>query len=156
MHGKDIKARIRKQLKTQFPNWHRLTRKEKKGIARQVLEQVIENYDFPKEVATPIPELIGLSDQQPTQAIMTIKQMSQFRSSLSFAQMINLNVYFLYLRQNKGLLDAFNVHFVDSTELAVDRQHLLAKFKIGNQNIRIYDDIDCDCGKRRNKRDKSI
>lgn len=281
MHLKDIKAQIRKQLKTQFSGWHRLTRKEKKEIARQVLEQVIENYDYPEEIATPLPELIGLADQQPTKGIMTIEQMaefvdahqagplfrlygkhsphpaikdielqridsliddrivnkilapdgytpasrylfpcnmlraeilkavkypeisyrkfcgddkryenhketspyigmeskqnrafiglslnrkemvnhvqmSQFRSSLSFTRMINLNVYFLYLFQSKGMLDPFNVHFVDSTELAVDRQHLLAKFKIGNRNIRIYDDIDCDCGKRRNKRDKSI
>jgi hypothetical protein len=83
-------------------------------------------------------------------------QMSQFRSSLSFAQLVNLNVYFLYLLKSKGMLEPFNVHFVDSTELAVDRQHLLAKIKIGNQNIRIYEDIDCDCGKRRNKPDKSI
>ena len=281
MHRKDIKAQIRKQLKTRFPNWHRLTRKEKKEIARKVLEQVIENYDYPREIVTPMPELMGLSDQQLTKGIMTIDQMaefvdahqtgplfrlygkrsthpaikdielqridsliddrivnkilapdgytpairylfpcnmlraeilkavkypeisyrkfcgddkgyenhketspyigmeskqnrafiglalnrkeminhvqmSQFRSSLSFTQMINLNVYFLYLLQSKGMLDPFNVHFVDSTELAVDRQHLLAKFKIGNRNIRIYDDIDCDCGKRRNKRDKSI
>lgn len=281
MHKKDIKAQVRKQLKTTFPNWHRLTRKEKKEIARQVLTQVIENYSYPKKIATPMPELIGLSDQQPTKGIMTIAQMaefveahqadplfrfygkhhthpaikdielqhidsliddrivnkilapdgytpasrylfpcnmlraeilkavkypeisyrkfcgddkryenhketspyigmenkqnrafiglslkrkeminhvqmSQFRSSLSFIQMINLNVYFLYLLQCKGMLDPFNVHFVDSTELAVDRQYLLAKFKIGNQNIRIYDDIDCDCGKRRNKRDKSV
>ena len=83
-------------------------------------------------------------------------QMSQFRSSLSYTQMINLNVYLLYLLHSKGLLDPYKVHFIDSTELAVDRQHLLVKMKIGKTNIRIYDDIDCDCGKRRNKRDKSI
>ena len=83
-------------------------------------------------------------------------QMSQFRSSLSFTQLVNLNVYFLYLLQSKGMLDPFNVHFVDSTELAVDRQHLLAKFETGKTKVRIYDDIDCDCGKRRNKRDKSV
>ncbi|BBO86450.1 hypothetical protein DSCO28_70160 [Desulfosarcina ovata subsp. sediminis] len=78
MHHKDIKAQIRKQLKTQFPNWHRLTRKEKKEIARQVLEQVIENYDSSKEIATPVPDLIGLSDQQPTEGIMTVDQMAEF------------------------------------------------------------------------------
>jgi hypothetical protein len=83
-------------------------------------------------------------------------QMSQFRSSLSFTQLVNLNVYILYLLQSKGMLDPLHVHFIDSTELAVDRHHLLAKFEIGKANIRIYDDIDCDCGKRRNKRDKSI
>ena len=281
MHKKDIKAQVRKQLKTEFPNWHRLTRKEKKAIAQKVLDEIVSSYDYGKEIETPMPELLGLSAQQLTKGILTIEQMaefveghqsdallrlygshsthpaikdlelqiidsliddriinkllspegytpasrvlfphnllraeilkalkcpeisyrkfcgddktyenhketspyigmenkqnrafiglplnrkemidhvqmSQFRSSLSFTQMINLNVYFLYLLQGKGMLDPFNVHFVDSTELAVDRQHLLAKFKIGNQNIRIYDDIDSDCGKRRNKRDKSV
>jgi hypothetical protein len=281
MHRKDIKAHVRKQLKTEFPNWQRLTRKEKKKIARKVLAEVVDNYDYPKEIVTPVPELIGLSDQQPTKGIMTIEQMagfvearqgdplfrlygkrsthpaikdnelqiidsliddriinkllapegytpasrflfpcnmlraemlkaikypeisyrkfcgddksyedhketspyigmeskqnrafiglslnrkemishvqmSQFRSSLSYTQMINLNVYFLYLLQHKGFLDPDHIHFIDSTELAVDRQYLLAKFKIGKTNIRIYDDIDCDCGKRRNKRDKSV
>ena len=55
-----------------------------------------------------------------------------------------------------GFLDGRMVHCVDSTELAVDCQQLLAKLKINGQNIRIYCDIDCDCGKRRNKRDKSV
>jgi len=40
--------------------------------------------------------------------------------------------------------------------LPVDRQQLLAVLKIKGKNIRIYDDIDCDCGKRRKKRDKSV
>jgi hypothetical protein len=83
-------------------------------------------------------------------------QMSQFRSSLTFTRLVNLNVYFLYMFQKEGLLGPLKLHFVDSTELAVDRQHLLATLTIGKQKIRIYDDIDCDCGKRRNKRDKSV
>jgi len=281
MHTKDIKAQVRKQLKTNFPNWRLLTKKEKNEIAQKVLEEVVGKYDYLKEIETPVPELLGLSDQQPTKGILTIAQMgelveahksgflfklhgkhrthpaikdvelqlidsliddslinkllapegytpasreffpcnmlraemlkaikypeisyrkfcgddkryekhketspyigmdckqnrafiglslnrkemishvqmSQFRSSLSFTQMINLNVYFLYQLQCQGMLDPFNVHFIDSTELAVDRHHLLAKVKIGKKNIRIYDDIDCDCGKRRKKRDKSI
>ena len=281
MQKKDIKAKVRKQLKTKFPNWQSLTKKEKKAIAQKVLNEIVNTYDYSQEIETPMPELIGLSEQQPTKGIMTIEQMakfveahqtefflrlygkdnvhpaikdmelqiidslvddriinkllapegykpairnlfpsqmlraeilkatkypeisyrkfcgndkhyknhtetssyigtdqkenrafiglslnrkeminhvqmSQFRSSLSFTQMVNLNVYFLYLLKSKGMLTPFNVHFIDPTELAVDRHHLLAKFKIDNQNIRIYDDIDCDCGKRRNKRDKSI
>jgi hypothetical protein len=281
MHRKDIKAQIRKQLKTEYPHWQRLNRKEKKQIARKVLAEIFDSYEFSKEIQTPVPELIGLSNQQPTKGILTIEQMaefvqshqsapliklygkhrphpaikdfelqtidsliddrivnkllapkgytpasrylfpcnlfraemlkaikyseisyrkfcgddkryenhketspyigmeskqnrafiglslkckeminhvqmSQFRSSLSYTQMINLNVYLLYLLHSKGLLNPYKVHFIDSTELAVDRQHLLAKMKIGKTNIRIYDDIDCDCGKRRSKQDKSI
>jgi len=281
MHHKDIKTQIRKQLKSQCPNWKSLNKKAKKRIARQVMDEVVAGYAFSEEVQTPVSELVGLSGQQPSKGIMTIEQMagfveaqqsgnlfklygkhslhpaikdeelriidrmiddriinkllapdgytpasrdllpcsllraeilkaikypeisyrkfcgddkryknhkatspyigmeskqnrafiglplirqqminhvqmSQFRSSLTFVQLVNLNVYLLYLLQNKGLLEPHKIHFVDSTELAVDRQQLLAKIKIGNKNIRIYDDIDCDCGKRRNKRDKSI
>ncbi len=34
MHHKAIKAEIRKQLKTRYPHWQRLTKKEKKDIAK--------------------------------------------------------------------------------------------------------------------------
>jgi hypothetical protein len=281
MHHKDIKTQIRKQLKMQYPNWKNLNRKTKKQIAGKVMAEVVASYDFTKEVQTPVMDLVGLSEQQPTNGIMTIEQMaefieahqsgalfklygkhhqhpaikdaelriidqmiddriinkilapegytpasrdyfpcnmlraeilkaikypeisyrkfcgddkrydnhkesspyigmeskqnrafvglalnrkqmidhvqmSQFRSSLKYRQLINLNVYFLYLLQSKGLLGPDKLHFIDSTELAIDRQQLLAKIKIGKQNIRIYDDIDCDCGKRRKKRDKSV
>ena len=78
MHKKDIKAQVRKQLKTKFPNWHRLTRKEKREIAQKVLSAVVESYYYPKENETPVPELIGLSDQQLTKGIFTIEQMAEF------------------------------------------------------------------------------
>ena len=43
-----------------------------------MLAEVVDSYGFPKEIATPMPELIGLSDQQPTKGIMTIEQMADF------------------------------------------------------------------------------
>jgi hypothetical protein len=46
MQHKDIKRQIRKQLKTQYPFWRRLTKKEKKAIAREVFAEVTQNYDF--------------------------------------------------------------------------------------------------------------
>ncbi len=67
-----------------------------------------------------------------------------------------MTVYILHhLRQN-GLLDGPTLHCVDSTELAVDCQQLLATVTIKGKKIRIYNDVDCDCGVRRKKRDKSI
>ena len=36
MHHKAIKAQIRKQLKIRYLNWHRLSKKEKKAIAKKV------------------------------------------------------------------------------------------------------------------------
>jgi len=281
MHHKAIKAEIRKQLKTRYPHWQRLTKKEKKGMAKKVLDEVVNNYDLNQEVTTPLEVLLGIESQLPTASIMNLDemerfiegckdsilfklnrkkrhplhikdkelrfidellddkiinkllsydgyspamrdffpsiflraellkaikypeisyrkfcgddndyeghkdhstyigmdnkqnrafiglplnrkmmlshvQMCQFRSGLTFSQLINLMVYILYHLRERGLLDEGFVHCVDSTELPVDRQQLLATLTIKGRKIRIYDDIDCDCGVRRKKRDKSV
>ena len=281
MHHKDIKAIIRKQLKSNYRDWKMLKKREKKEIAQKVLNKALEDYDFKKEVETDKLELLGIDQQKLTSGMMDLNemarfiesheddvlfklnqkrrdssslkdkelifidnllddtiinrllsydgftpcmreffpsnflraellksikypeisyrkfcgedknyqghkennsyiglenkrnrmfiglplnkkkmishvQMCQFRASLSFEQLVNLTVYILYHFQQNGFLDGRIVHCVDSTELAVDCQELLAKFKIKGKRIRIYCDIDCDCGKRRKKRDKSI
>jgi len=281
MHHKAIKAEIKKQLKTRYPNWQCLTKKEKKIIAKKVLDEAVKNYDFKQEVTTPLEVLLGIESQLPTASIMNLDemgqfiegcknsilfklnrksrhplhikdeelrfiddllddkiinkilsydgytpamrdffpsnflraellkavkhpeisyrkfcgddndykghkehspyigmdnkqnrafiglplnrkqmlshvQMCQFRAGLAFSQLINLMVYIIYHLRESGILDEGFVHCVDSTELPVDRQQLLAVLKIKGKNIRIYDDIDCDCGKRRKKRDKSV
>ena len=281
MHHKNIKAIIRKQLKTNYRGWKNLTKRKKKQIAKQVLTEVVADYDFSKEIETAEAELLGIAQQELTSGVMDLDemarfidsherdvlfklnkkrrhplylkdselrfvddllddtiinrllsydgftpsmreffpshflraellksikypeisyrkfcgedksyrghkannsyfgldnkqnrafiglplnrkmmishvQMSQFRASLSFTQLVNLTVYILYHFQQRGFLDGRIVHCVDSTELAVDCQELLATLTIKGKKIRIYDDIDCDCGKRRTKRDKSI
>lgn len=82
-------------------------------------------------------------------------QLSKFRSNLSFTQQINLLVYILHHFNQSGLLGDCALHGVDSTELANDCRMPLVSLDINGKKIRIYKDIDCDCGKRRNKRDKS-
>lgn len=82
-------------------------------------------------------------------------QLSKFRSSLSFVQQVNLLVYILHHFCQSGLLGDSILHAVDSTELANDCKLPLATLDIKGKKIRIYNDIDCDCGKRRNKRNKS-
>ncbi len=82
-------------------------------------------------------------------------QLSQFRSSLTFSQLVNLLVYVLHHFFQSGLLGDFSLHGVDSTELANFCKTPLASVKINGKKIRIYNDLDCDCGKRRKKRDKS-
>jgi hypothetical protein len=281
MHHKNIKAIIRKQLKTNYRDWKGLKKREKREIAKKVLDEVVTGYDFKKEVKTDRLDLLGIKEQALTPGIMDLNQMaqfidshekdvlfklnkkhrhppclkdeelrfidnllddaiinrllsydgftpsmrelfpsnflraellksikypeisyrkfcgddktyeghkdinsyiglenkqnrmfiglplnkkkmishvqmSQFRASLSFEQLVNLTVYILYHFLQHGFLDGRIVHCVDSTELAVDCQELLAKFTIKGKKIRIYCDIDCDCGKRRTKRDKSI
>lgn len=82
-------------------------------------------------------------------------QLCQFRKSLSFVQQVNLLVYILHHFNRSGLLGDNILHGIDSTELANDCKLPLATLKIKGKKIRIYNDLDCDCGKRRNKRDKS-
>lgn len=88
-------------------------------------------------------------------AMIDHSQLSKFRSSLSFTQQLNLLVYTLHHFYQSGILGDCVLHGVDSTELANDCRVPLASLDIKGKKIRIYNDIDCDCGKRRNKRDKS-
>ncbi len=83
-------------------------------------------------------------------------QLCKFRSGLSFVQQINLLVYILHHFKHSGLLGDCHLHGIDSTELANYCKIPLARLNINGKKIRIYNDIDCDCGARRNKRDKSM
>jgi hypothetical protein len=83
-------------------------------------------------------------------------QLSKFRSSLTFVQQVNLLVYILHHFNQSGLLGDNILHGIDSTELASDCKLPLVTLNIRGKKIRIYNDINCDCGKRRNKRDKSM
>lgn len=97
---------------------------------------------------------VGLSLSKKTMIDHT--RLSRFRSSLSFVQQINLLVYILHYFYESGLLGDCVVHGIDSTELANDCKVPLASLDINGKKIRIYNDIDCDCGARRNKRNKSV
>jgi hypothetical protein len=269
MHHKNIKLTVRKQLKKQFPNWRRLSKKAKKELARNVLAEVVSEYDFKQEITAPPTELLTIETQFPAKGIISLDKMAgfidmfhnnrivkfsnikrsstyiadeelqfidrliddgiinrllaydgyspamrwlfpanllraellkaikypelsyrkfcteeylgldrkqnrvfiglplhrktmidhtqlcQFRSSLSFTQQINLMVYFLHHFKQSGLLGDRHLHAVDSTELANECRIPLASMEINGKKIRIYSDTDCDCGARRNKRDKS-
>ncbi len=84
-------------------------------------------------------------------------QMSQFRSQLEFYQMVNLLVYIIYLLvKDRQIPHPFHLCGVDSTDIAVPCDPVpLAKITIGNKTVRIYSELDADCGKRRKKRNKS-
>lgn len=82
-------------------------------------------------------------------------ELCHFRSGLNFKQLMNVLVYFLHHFYKSGCLESTVIHGVDSTELPSEINYPLCTIKIKGKKIRIYSDIDCDCGKRRNKRDKS-
>jgi len=83
-------------------------------------------------------------------------QLCKFRTRLTFIQQINLLVYFLHHFYKSNLLGDCTICGVDSTEVANDCHIPLASLTIKGKKIRIYGDLDCDCGARRNKRDKSV
>jgi len=82
-------------------------------------------------------------------------ELCHFRTSLSFKQLMNILVYILHHFYKSGYLENTVVHGVDSTELPSETNYPQCTVKIKGKKIRIYSDPDCDCGKRRNKRDKS-
>jgi hypothetical protein len=78
MHHKQIKALIRKQLKKAYPDWKRLSRKQKKALTKQVSQAVVEAYDFQQTITTPPEALLGVEEQMPVEGIMTLEEMQAF------------------------------------------------------------------------------
>ncbi len=76
MHHKNIKVIVKRQLKKDHPNWHSLTKKEKKTLAKQVTEAVIDDYDFKQDIDTPVEKLIGIENQVVNKDIMTLDEMN--------------------------------------------------------------------------------
>jgi len=82
-------------------------------------------------------------------------ELCHFRKSLSSPQLMNILVYILHYLHKSGCLENSVLHGIDSTELPAEINYPLCVVNVKGKKIRIYSDIDCDCGQRRNKRDKS-
>ena len=91
MHHKNIKAIIRKQLKTNYRNWKRLKKREKREIAQKVLNEVLAGYDFKKEVETDTLELLGIEQQKLTSGMMDLDEMARFIDSHENDVLFKLN-----------------------------------------------------------------
>lgn len=269
MHRKNIRRIAIEQLKYNHPYWKKMSKKSKKELAKQVMDEVVGNYDYSQSLDIPIEKLSGIEEQTPSGGIRTLSQMGEyidnfysdnlfdfdkkkkpypeiidqelkfidelfddpiinslispegysaphreiqpyqlfrmeilkiikypeisyrkfctdeyfgkerkqnrrfirlplnakdqvhhtelchFRGSLSFKQLMNILVYILHHFYKAGFLENMVVHGVDSTELPSEINYPLCTVTIKGKKIRIYSDLDCDCGKRRNKRDKS-
>jgi hypothetical protein len=84
-------------------------------------------------------------------------QLSEFRNQLTIAQMLNLMVYATHLLlQRFKPPQSWQVCGVDSSDLASSCGPApLATLTVGAKKVRIYSELDADCGKRRKKRNKS-
>ncbi len=98
-------------------------------------------------------EFIGLPLHK--RQIIDHTQLSKFRNSLTFVQTVNLLVYVLSYFFRSGILKGGVLHGVDSTELFNDIARPLFTTTIKRKKIRVYGDLDCDCGTRRNKANKN-
>jgi hypothetical protein len=93
MHHKNIKFIVRKQLKKQYPNWNRLSRKEKKEIAHKVLLEFVAEYDFNQAVAAPQEALLGIQQQLPTKGIIKLDEMAQLVDTVNKSRITKLSNY---------------------------------------------------------------
>jgi len=84
-------------------------------------------------------------------------QLSQWRKSINFGQMMNVMVYFMCLFLENKPLSSSTFYAMDSAEVAAKiSTYPLFKMKLGKETVRVYQDMDADVGTRRQKRDKSI
>ena len=93
MHHKNIRRIIKKQLKKQYPNWKRLSRKQKKAILKAVLNEAVSQYDFEQDIQVPLEELIGIEEQIPMDDIMNIEEMAHFIDAFNSGKFIKFNSY---------------------------------------------------------------
>jgi len=90
-----------------------------------------------------------------TKKIIDHTQLCHFRCGLSFTKVMNILVYILHHFYSSGCQENNVLHAIDSTELPSEINYPLCTITVKGKKIRVYSDLDCDCGKRRNKRDKS-
>ena len=62
----------------EYPNWKRLNGKKKQEIARLVLEEVFETYDFDQEIEASLEELVGIEEQPLKRGIMNLEEIARF------------------------------------------------------------------------------
>jgi hypothetical protein len=110
MHHKDIKAIIRKQLKTNCRDWKRLKKREKREIAKKYWMKCWQSYDFKKEVETDKLELLGIEQQKLTSGMMNLNGMARFIESHENDVLFRLN----RKRRNPSCLQDKELIFIDN------------------------------------------
>ena len=92
MQAKDIKRLLIKQLKTNFPNWPRLTKREKKFLINQTVAEVMTDYKEEQWKHVSLHELTNMPDVPP--GIIPLHEMAKYIDNfncnlLPFTKQIN-------------------------------------------------------------------
>jgi hypothetical protein len=64
MHIKNIRRLITKQLKYNHPYWKTIKKKSKKELIKQIVDEVVKNYDYSQALNLPVEELTGIENHQ--------------------------------------------------------------------------------------------
>jgi len=78
MHSKNIRRIITNQLKKTFPNWKRMTRRSKKELTREIMDEAVGNYDYSQALDIPMEELIGVEGQKVSEGIRSLPEMASY------------------------------------------------------------------------------
>jgi len=78
MHRKNIRRIVIRQLKYNHPHWKRMNKKSKKKLLKQIMDEVVNNYDYSQALALPIEQLTGVEDQVPTKGIRSLSEMAEY------------------------------------------------------------------------------
>ena len=112
MHHKNIKVIVRKQLKTQFPNWKRLGHKVKQTLVKQVLAEVEATYDFSIPVTTSKEELLGIEEQASYKGIINLQEMVRFIDMFHSSSIVRLSGY----QRSPLYIKDVELRYVDESE----------------------------------------
>ena len=77
MHLKNIKYEVKTQLKKNYPGWKKLSKKQKKRIAKDVLDEFYKNYDFNQPIKNTKDELLGIDNQVIDKNIISLDEMEK-------------------------------------------------------------------------------
>jgi len=108
MQEKDIKRLVTKQLKSKFPHWNRLTKKEKKTLAQQAIQEVMASYKQEQTQDVSLPELTNMPALP--LGIISLSEMEKYiedrtRNLLPFTKEYQRNINDHELRLIDTLLD---------------------------------------------------
>ena len=124
---KDIKRKVRKQLKKVYPHFNRLPKKVKKKVLKEICIQVSSAYDDTTEVTAPLHELFNICELPG--AIISIdqmqKQIKQRRHAWLFQHLPHRRLKDIKDRELRDIIEMVDWDLIN--DLLIDRHYTAGK-----------------------------
>jgi len=91
MHIKNIRRLVKKQLKYNHPYWKKMKKASKKELIKQVVDEVLKDYDYSQTLNLPIEELTGIEDQTPVGGIRSLSEMAEYIDAFYSGTLFNFD-----------------------------------------------------------------